>query len=219
MHCTEARNRIDNTKSLSALADDLELQVHLEDCDDCRAYAVLVESFEKALHAASADDTVPGLAIDEQRRAVELRLHSGRRAMRGATHPHLLARPAWRLAVSGVTIVLAAFLFIPFTRYQTVGYDVSVDGTCLEVAVNHDRICDLLGRLGLDEAGVDVIGCDTTCSVSILDLKTEHEARMVVGAIAHMCEKKLSSSIVPIRAKSTQTLLEQANDLILRSES
>jgi len=220
MRCTEARNRIDTAeKEPSVLASDLELQAHFKDCDDCRAYAAIAVSFDQALQTASAPDVVPGLTIDEQRRVVESRLRSPRRIPRSEVHPHLLGRPAWRLAVSAATIAVAAFLFVPFTRYQTIGYDVSVDGTCLEMAVNHDRICDLLGRLGLDEAGVDVIGCDTTCSVSILDLKSEHEARMVVGEIAHLCEKKLSSSIVPIRTKSSQTLLEQANDLILRSDS
>ena len=80
-------------------------------------------------------------------------------------------------------------------------------------------MCDLLGHLGLVDAGVELNGCDTTCSVSILDLKTENEAHMVVGAIARLCESKLTTSIVPIRTKSTRTLLEQANELFLHGVS
>jgi len=215
MRCTEARYRIEQTsRGQSGRANDQDLLRHLQECGDCRTYAELTDSFERVLRVAAVDDTVPGLAIDEQRLCVETRLRNDGRALRRIARPRLLTRPAWRLALSGATIVLATFVFIPFTRYQTVGYDVSVDGTCMEVALNHERMCDMLGNLGLDEAGVDLIGCDTTCCVSILDLKTEREAQMVAGAIARLCEKKVTTSIVPIVSRSTGTLLERANDLL-----
>jgi hypothetical protein len=220
MRCTEARYRIDQTSLEQApgRADDQDLLRHLQECDDCRAYAQLSDSFERILRVAAIDDTVPGPTLDEQRRRVEARLRNDGRVPRRVARPNPLTRPAWRLALSGATIALAAFLFVPFTRYQTIGYDVSVDGTCMEVALNHERMCDMLGNLGLDEAGVDLIGCDTTCCVSILDLKTEREAQMVAGAIARLCEKKVTTSIVPIVSRSTGTLLERANDL-LRNDS
>jgi hypothetical protein len=218
MNCTEARNRIDTSIDCQALTDDTLLQEHLKNCADCRAYAETSSIFEQALQTAAVDDTVPGLTLDEQRRQVEYRLKTHRTAVRSSRH-HLLSRPAWRLTVSAATIALATFLFIPFTRYQTVGYDLSVDGTCLDVALNHEGMCEMLGRLGLVDAGVDLIGCDTACCVSILDLKTEHEARMVVGAMNRLCQKNLTSNIIPIRTKSSRTLLERANDLIQHDES
>jgi hypothetical protein len=218
MNCTEARNRIDTTTEGHALTDDTQLHEHLKSCADCRAYIEASGVFEQALQTAAIDDTVPGLTLDEQRRQVEYRLKTHRTAVHSSQH-HLLSRPAWRLTVSAATIALAAIMFVPFTRYTTVGYDVSVDGTCMDVALNHDGMCELLGRLGLVDAGVDLIGCDTTCSVAILDLKTEHEARMVVGAMNRLCKKNLISNIVPIRTKSSRTLLERANDLIQHDES
>jgi hypothetical protein len=118
-----------------------------------------------------------------------------------------------------VAVILVVVTFVPFTRYRTVGYDLNLHNVSLELAQNDEHICELLARLGLVDAGVDLKGCDTTCSLAILDLKSEREAHLVVGAIARLSETDLSSSITPIRTKSSQSLLGQANDLLRRDPS
>jgi len=227
MRCREARNRIDllGWNQVQAGADG-KLQDHLQLCPACAEYAELSGQFEAALRESRADDVSKVVPLEHQRLQVERRIQAYSRQSRRQA-PALgwsqlwsfLLRPSVRWAASAVAVAILALAFVPFTQYRTIGYDVSLDGVSRELALNHERICDLLTRLGLNEAGVDIIGCDTTCSVSIFDLKSEHEAHLVLGAIARLGETDLTTNIVPIRAKSSRTLLEQANDLIRRGES
>jgi len=213
MHCREIRDRIDSQGGGSdGRGVDPELQRHLEACPDCREYARLSEALSSTLAAARTDDSASAKPLEQQRREVEARLKPVRPRS-------ILARPAWRLAAPAVAVILVVVTFVPFTRYRTVGYDLNLHNVSLELAQNDEHICELLARLGLIEAGVDLKACDTTCSLAIFDLKTEGEARLVVGAIARLSETDLTSSIVPIRTKSSQSLLEQANDLLRRDPS
>jgi hypothetical protein len=181
---------------------------------------------QEALLAARSDDSVNVILLDEQRQQVQRRLMNNEQSTRPSALISgrvslwsLLVRPSVQWSASAIAIVILALVFVPFSHYRTVGYDVSVDGVSRELALNHDLMCELLTRLGLVEAGIDVLGCDTTCSVSILDLKSEREARLVVGAFARLGETDLTTNIVPIRAKSSRTLLERANDMIGRGDS
>lgn len=227
MRCREARNRIDLLgQSQVEAGSERELRDHLESCPSCTKYAELSGLLDTALAAARADDVSKVVPLELQRLQVERRIQTPlRQPGRQTAVPRWSAlwswflRPGIRWGVSAAAVVLLALAFVPFTQYRTVGYNVSLDGVSRELALNHERICDLLTKLGLLEAGVDVIGCDTTCSVAIFDLKSEREAHLVVRAIARLGESDLTTNIVPIRAKSSRTLIEQANDLIRHGES
>ena len=69
------------------------------------------------------------------------------------------------------------------------------------------------------EAGVEIHHCDTSCSLSILDLKSESEVDLVVGAITRLNETALTTSLVPIRARTSGSLLDQANEIITRGKT
>jgi hypothetical protein len=202
---------------------DLELQEHLHICRECAEYARVSELLQTALAAAQTDDSFNIVSIEQQRERVEQRLRArGLRARQAIAVTNLsprwffFLRPSVRWSLSAVTLALLALVFIPFNHYHTVGYDLSVDGVSRELALNHEQMCEILTKLGLVEAGVEVLACDTTCCVSILDLKSEREAHLVAGAIARLSETDLTTNIVPIRAKSSRTLIEQANELIRR---
>jgi hypothetical protein len=227
MRCHEARKRIDVLdQHENCPATDVELRDHLKICEDCRGYAVLSGTMERTFDAARVDDTADMKSMEQQRFEIETRLRlspdSRVRVTGGVsrrTKRPFFERLAFRLGAAAATIVLAALAFVPFNYYRTVGYDLNLQGVSRHLAHSDEQICDLLTRLGLVEAGVDVKGCDTTCSMAILDLKTETEAHMVAGAIARLNEPGLTTSIVPIRTRSTRSLLEQANALIRRGDS
>jgi hypothetical protein len=217
MRCHEARKRIDGLdRHENCQSVDLDLRDHLEICENCRGYAVLSGTMERMLDAA----------MEQQRAEIETRLRLSPDARIRTTGGVVLRAnrpffrlPAFRLGVAAATIMLVALAFVPFSYYQTVGYDLNLQGVSRHLAYSDEQICELLTRLGLVEAGVDVKGCDTTCSLAILDLKTETEANMVAGAIARLNEPGLTTSIVPIRTRSTRSLLEQANEMIRHGDS
>ncbi|MCX6834747.1 MAG: hypothetical protein NTW07_06365 [candidate division Zixibacteria bacterium] len=227
MRCHEARKRIDvldqNENSPYA---DTYLQDHLDICEDCRKYAVLSGAMERMIATARVDDTVAMKPMEQQRSEIESRLKSSPDTqLRTAAGVFLRTKrpfyklPALRLGVAAATVVLVALVFVPFSYYQTVGYDLNLQGVSRHLAYSDEQICELLSGLGLIEVGVDVKGCEATCSLAIFGLKTETEANMVAGAIARLSEPGLTTSIVPIRARSTRNLLEQANELIRRGDS
>jgi len=227
MRCDEARKRIDVLdQHENGLSPDFDLGNHLNICEDCRDYAVLSGAMERIFVAARVDDTAGMKPMEQQRSEIENRLRLSPDARLRANHGVSLRTkrpfyrlPAFRLGVAAATVVLAVLAFVPFSYYQTVGYDLNLQGVSRHLADGDEQICELLAGLGLVEVGVDLKGCETTCSLAILGLKTETEANMVAGAIARLNESDLTTSIVPIRTRSTRNLLEHANELIRRSES
>lgn len=227
MRCHEARKRIDSRDFLKSGPEiDHDLQDHLANCEECRGYAALSGTMERLFEAARAEDSAGLKSVDQQRHEIEARLRVtseerlraiGRSSLRIARPVY--TRPAFRFGLATAVVVLAAVAFVPFSFYQTVGYDLNLQGVSRHLAHSDEQICELLTRLGLVEAGVDLRGCDSTCSLAILDLKTETEAHLVAGAIARLNESGLTSSIVPIRTRSTRSLLEQANELIRHGDT
>lgn len=227
MRCHEARKRIDVLdQHEDGPSADPDLRDHLNICENCRGYAVLSGTMERMLAAARIDDTTGMKSMEQQqteidarlRLSIEKRIRATGGVSRQATRP-LFKRPAFRLSAVAAMAVLAALAFVPFSYYRIVGYDLNLQGVSRHLAHSDEQICELLTRLGLVEAGVDVKGCDTTCSMAILDLKTETEAHLVAGAIARLNEPGLTTSIIPIRTRSTRSLLEQANEIIRRGDS
>ncbi|MEW5796134.1 MAG: hypothetical protein AB1772_07210 [Candidatus Zixiibacteriota bacterium] len=224
MRCREARRRIDVLgQNESAGTADFDLQVHLHDCGECAEYARTGQMLQTAFETARLDDTGSTISLDQQRELVDQRLRAGHRVVHRtmpaaafASGWSFLLRPGMRWTMGAVAVAVLALVFVPFSHYHTVGYDLSVDGVSRELALNQDQMCDILSKLGLVEAGVEVVECDTTCCVAIFDLKSEYEAHLVAGAIARLSETDLTTNIVPIRTRKSRTLIEQANDLIRR---
>ena len=227
MRCREARDRIARAHgSQVGQVEDPSLRDHLRVCRDCAAHAAATGLLDRLLDTAGENDQGNQTPIDVQRQQVETRAQQSP----AGRQPGLLSRlwpaglklrprPVFYLSTAAATIILVVLAVVPFSFYRTVGYDLNLDGVSLELAQNDEHICDLLHRLGLFEAGVDVIDCDTTCCLSILDLKSEQEAILVVGAIARLNDAELTTSLTPIRAKTSRSLLEHANAIIRRGES
>ena len=59
-------------------------------------------------------------------------------------------------------------------------------------------ICDMLYSMGLLEAAVDVLGCDSTCSLLIFDLKSREEAQLVVAAFHQVDDDHVKTDVIPV---------------------
>jgi hypothetical protein len=73
----------------------------------------------------------------------------------------------------------------------------------------------MLYELGLFEADVAVLSCDTTCHVQVIALKSLEEAQMVVSAFDQVKCTGCSSDIIPVRIDKSGSLLERAGRDIL----
>jgi len=215
MRCRLVREQIDaETRNGVRWMDNLEIQAHLKECPACAKYARISGLLERSLTLAADDDSTNIPPLDDQRVALETRLAG----QRGRNLP--AAKKGWRrafrtlrqpaVAASLAIAALALFTLVPFSYDRTVGYDLTMAGVSIDLAEDDEVLCDMLHRLGLIEAGVDVHSCDTTCSLSILDLKTQKEAHMVVGVIARLSESAVTTDIVPIRARTSSSLLAKA---------
>jgi len=216
MRCDEAQNRID--RGLSS-ANDQDLCDHLAGCKRCAEAAATSGMLAMFITTAAADDSEAMPSIEFQRTRVEERLaRQGRPisvARRGWVRRH---KPA---LISGLAVV-AVFLvlsLVPYTSYITIGYDLKLAGVDRDLATDDEVMCGILHGLGLVEASVDVEGCDTTCELSILDLKTEREAFLVVGAIATRNGFDLTTDITPIRAPRSSSFWQQAHRILRGGES
>lgn len=222
MRCHQARIRIAGSRAdQMSTVEDKSLLDHLRECQSCADHATASGWLNRLIQTASEGDDQYLTPLDIMRQKVENRLSaesvSRSRADSGSLNwaiRLLPTRPVSRWTTVVVAVVLAVVALVPITSYRTVGYDLNLDGINRDLAQNDERICDLLEGLGLFEAGVDVISCDTTCSLSILDLKTEREAVLVVSAIARLNSKAVTTNIVPIRTRTSRSLIDQAHELI-----
>ena len=115
-----------------------------------------------------------------------------------------------------VATLIAALTLIPFQYDQTIGYEVAFAGVERELVEEDERVCDMLFALGLIEAAVDYLGCDTTCKLTVFDLKSKQEVQLVVAAFAHINPMDLNTNVIPVRATVSGSLLDRANERILR---
>jgi hypothetical protein len=200
-------------------ADDAELRNHLAGCESCAKAAEASGILLNLLAAAAVDDSEAMPSLEFQRTRVQERLARGRQRL--AVSPGRWAGRHKPALISGLAVVAAclALSLIPFTSYITVGYDLKLAGVDRDLATDDEIMCGILHGLGLVEASVDVEGCDTTCKLSILDLKSEREAFLVVGAVSTRNGFDLTSDITPIRAPRSASFWQQAHRILRGGDS
>ncbi len=221
MDCREAGNRLTGSaRDGDNATRDEDLLHHLQSCRNCAGAAwasnVLESSFGRIKDRAPAE--LPAFAV--MRRRIETRLGARKepnRLLRPRLH-NLFRSPTRRwLYAGGVAVVVAILVLtavVPFSYYRTVGYEVAFGGVQREFVEDDDRICDILFRLGLVEADVDVLGCDTTCHVQILYLKSRQEVDMVISEFSRLNNSSLRADVRPVRVGESRSLIEQVSEQI-----
>ena len=217
MRCREARIRIDEYRKTGRIDDvDSELRKHLRRCPEC--YRELSASRELAgiLEAAGKNDETAMTALSVQRTVTEARARqfdrSKKRWLNHILHPERRHRRRVAVGLGMAAMVLLMISVVPFGYYRTVGYDLSLAGVSRDVALDNDRLCDALFAMGLVEAGVDVIGCDTTCNLLVLDLRSGDEIHQVMSAFTRMGHNHLEVEIIPVIRRASGSLLKRATE-------
>lgn len=222
MHCDQVKRRL-NEHDLAGTdpSKDPSLVDHLQSCVRCSDDARTAGLLTQVLKRVSDDDTAAIRPFLEARRKVEAQAVStggrttGSDRSRSGFSVGRWLRPARVVYASVALAALLVVTLIPFQYDQTVGYAVSFAGVERELVRDNELICDMLYDLGLVEADVDLLGCDTTCAIQVLELRTIEEAHLVVNALAQINRAALSSDIIPVRKGASASLLERVGRDIL----
>lgn len=212
MRCNEARKRLRAVGSGQPLEHDEELRLHLAGCPSCAAEAQVRGLLQRVFDAASEDDRAAVLPLAAQRERIETLAAQRDRRPRRAYRIRLRYIVAFGLAVALILLVAV----VPFSYQNILGYRLALNGVGTDLASDSDAVCDLLAEIGLQEANVDLMGCDTTCHIMIVDLHTPEEAQMVVDAVAHRCRCRLQSDVIAVGDRRSATLLDHAQQGTLR---
>jgi hypothetical protein len=222
MRCRQVKHRLSQyEKSGGDPLKDQPLADHLKSCRHCAEEASAAKLLTRLLRSAGEADEADIRPLDAARRRIEASgaVNVGRESIVRRILDALSGtgrRQSIRLAYPAVVLALLLVVtLVPFRYHRTVGYAVAFAGVEKELVEDNEIVCDLLYDLGLWEADVDVLGCDTTCNVQVVSLKSLEEARMVVSALNQVESCCASSNIIPVREGTSASLLERASRDIL----
>jgi hypothetical protein len=230
MLCYQARRRLNRFNwRYSDYSLDTELMEHLRKCSGCGSLVQADDALHHDLDAVRREEPPYDLALDAVRAKTE---NAGSRrcetGLRADSHP---IRPAAglaynarrRLAVGAVVVLFGLIALIPFDLTEKVGYRIAVAGVDRSIALDNHKIASLLGALGMEkdkattlldsieinEIQLSVGECRETCHLTISDLKTEKDVRLVVQAIIDLgcCQ---IDDISPIFRNQSTSLLRLA---------
>jgi hypothetical protein len=186
MRCRQARLRLTLfAETGQEIAGDKQL---LEDLEQCSAFAREAQAAGELCQAfaeASHHDEVDQIGWPEQVCRVEA-LATGTKQNQPKEKPFMSTikqqmklRPRLSLGLAAAVIVLIGATVIPLKFDQTVGFEVAVAGVDRNLALDQDRLNEMMERLGVGDVHVDIKGCEATCNLVVSDLSSEDDAQMV----------------------------------------
>lgn len=234
MKCRQVEYRLDELDwKIELIRQDSELSDHLEKCPACRSLLEAQTLLDADLARVREVSAAQSINLHEVRADIEAK---SRRASYEDQQESVLARLAGvifgniRRTVGFATLaVIVAFLaFVPLTFEEKVGYQIAIDGIEKDVAVSNQQITGLLGALGMgrdealrliDSLGVDQVTfsigeCSETCKLTISDLRTERDVRLMVQAIIDLGCCRINGIIPVFRNESTSILEYAARKLL-----
>lgn len=214
MRCREVKSRISDvlhrrTDSLSA-----DALSHIKHCSMCNAEYNAVQKIMQSYEVADSEFSERPLDMKQVQKQVLARaqLDSGSRKLT----KRIAGTPSMAIGIVCAAAVFAFLTLFPFRYDRTVGYEVAVAGVDCNFTECDNVICELLYQIGLEDADVDFLGCNPTCSLTVIDLKTKEEAELVVAALNRVSPDPIKSNVVPIRTTTEATLLDKAHEKILK---
>jgi len=217
MRCSQARRRLIRNRG-KVPGDDRQLREHLSGCFRCAAFARAEQALERDLAAGGRVDS-DGIPMSALRTRVEARVDALQKTktkeipVMSAVIKNIRRRPSIGLTIGLVAIVLAVVTLIPFSFENTVGYEMAIAGINKDLAMDSDRINQLMAALGLDDARVNVGDCEETCVLKISDLDSEGEVKIVATAFDKLGNCVLED-VHEVSGKESMTLLQKAKKKI-----
>jgi hypothetical protein len=214
MRCDETRRKLNELSSAgSDPAVDRELQDHLRECPACAREAQAAEVLRKDFADARVDDNVDQMpwAVFQSRVETQATLagrtrQKEKRFMTALTD-QIKRRPRIGMGVALIAATLLVATLVPFTYDRTIGYEVAFAGVNRDLAMDNDKINDMLAKLGVADALVDVSDCEATCLVTIRELDSPAEAKLVVTAFEGIDDVEVVEELKPIHVHESGNLV------------
>jgi hypothetical protein len=235
MLCHQARRRLNKFDWLrSNYALDEELMEHLGKCPKCHSLVQAEETLRGDLgviREARPDGDLSLADIREKAEGTAGGVNAVEPEVRPFVHRLALAlvpNTRFKFAVVAIAILVGFLAVVPFSFNEKVGYEIAIGGVEKSIAMDNQKITSLLDALGMEKGKastlLDSLGksdihlsvgeCSETCRLTISDLKTERDVRLMVKAIIELgcCQ---IDNIAPIfRSESTSLLGLAAKKLL-----
>jgi flagellar hook capping protein FlgD len=215
MRCHEARRRISEIgRTDTPDADNLELLKHLQTCPGCALRAQASQKLQQALTQAREHDTEGGLSWSQtiarvNSRAALAKAHKPvERPVMAYMKNQFFKRPSLSFGICAAVVVLLAVTLIPFKYDRGMGFEVAVAGVDKNLALNSEGISQMMAQLGLENAVVDVTGCEVTCNLKITELKSSEDAQLVAAAFEEVGKNKVHVSIHLAHEEASGNVIE-----------
>lgn len=224
MRCHQARKRINEAfLTMDDISKDVSLLEHLRVCSACAEQAQASHLLNRDFNTASTDDTVESVPLLFLKARVEAQANLNKQKeyslMERFTQQ---VRRKSRLSIS-LTVVVAALLvfsLVPFSINQNVGYEVAFAGVNKDLALDTDKLNEILIRLGIDADATNIIvsDCEVTCNLVITDLKSSDEAQLVRAVFEGSENIELTEDIKIIIAKVKGSALDHVKNTFFFSD-
>ncbi len=220
MFCFKARQRLIKYNWERAIfGKDADLMEHIKECDKCQNMILVENSIVDNLSELKQIETPNGLSFDalQQKLKNQSTQASFRRKKQNYT----------KYVLGFTAIVILVMAFFPYDITETVGYEVAISGIDRNIALNNQEVPSLLDALGMEPNKVDLLldsmeqedvylsvgDCEETCDLKISDLKTEHDARLVIKAIIELGCCEIEKLMPILRSKPTNLFKQTAKQL------
>ncbi|MCX6832472.1 MAG: hypothetical protein NT028_10150 [candidate division Zixibacteria bacterium] len=235
MLCHRARRRLNECDWFQGnYSLDEELMEHLGKCPKCYSLVQAEETLRSdlgVLQEAKPDGDLSLNAIREKAEGLARGANRVEQDVRSFAHRMALAlvpNTRYKFAVVAIAILVGFLAIVPFNFNEKIGYEIAIGGVEKSIALDNQQITSLLGALGMEKGKASILldslgmsdirlsvgECSETCRLTISDLKTERDVRLMVKAIIELgcCQ---IDKIAPIfRSESTSLLRLAARKLL-----
>lgn len=195
----EAKNRQLSKSEL----DDIEQ--HLVSCPVCADDKKWVNILNKLFEESNGKYGMLPIPQEVMKTRVELQMRHSRPRK---NFLNIVREPVWISLLTFAVIIIGVMTFfqVQKTANGAMAYEVALNGVTPDMVEDNDIICDMLYDVGLTEAAVEVVGCDTTCALVIYDLKTKKEAEMVVNIFNAIEKSDITTDVKPVKQSVPQSI-------------
>ena len=225
MRCYQTRQKLNQLNwDKSEIANNKELVEHLQNCHACASLVKAEQSLLRDFKAASVNDNEDVVPFNVLKSRVN---HEATRPPKNKLRENSIMsafsnlfskRPKLGIGLTAAVLALVVSTLVPFNYDKTIGYEVAFAGVDRSLAMDSDKIKDLLLRLGVDDAAINVSDCEATCNVFISDLKTPNDAKIVKAAFNKIGNVQLLHDITEMVSEESGNLLKKIKlDIIATS--
>ncbi len=227
MRCYQARQELNRLGwSDTKIAQEMQLVQHLQNCPACAGLLKAEQSLKSDLRAASLNDNEEVIPMSVLKARVEYQAAKVpqvtfmEKLLMAPLNNLFTKRPKLGIGLAVTIVALLISALVPFTYDNTIGYEVAFAGVDRTLAMDQDKIQDILLKLGVEDAAIDVSDCEATCKLFISDLKSSSDAQMIKAAFINIDQVELLHDIKEMVSKESGTLIHKVKiDLLSSSDN